>query len=273
MLCIPVTTSSHSHSHSHPPALDHPHPHSDESYLTNPMIRIQRLGMFLEAHFGEVEYHMPEEELEPAQEEMEQGETTSPPHAAEPSFLIQLDEADARINLISMVRHSFTCPTIFPLLRGFPVDCLADPIVFVQTVESDSETVRKRVEAVLQMAVSTVSSLSETFVSGAPLELDEGLGEKEKAIQKGNEDDSPQTPATGADIDPATNADSIDEGTADIAMGDERETSAVAEEKTKPVDAGLGNKQEQPAEGDEGDEDAEGDDDDGDDRDNLQVHA
>lgn len=158
-----------------------------------------------------------------------------------------------------------------------PVDRLADTIVFVQTVESDSETVRKRVEAVLQMAVSTVSSLSETFVSGAPLELDEGLGEKEKAIQKGNEDDSPQTLTTGADTDPATKADPIDEGTADIAMGDERETSAVAEEnrggQTKPVDAGLGNKQEHPAEGDEGDEDAEGDDDDGDDRDDLQVHA
>lgn len=45
---------------------------------------------------------MPEEEPDPAQEEMEQGETASP-HAAEPSFLIQLDEADARINLISMV--------------------------------------------------------------------------------------------------------------------------------------------------------------------------
>lgn len=144
---------------------------------------------------------------------------------------------------------------------------------FVQTVESDSETVRKRVEAVLQMAVSTVSSLSETFVSGAPLELDEGLGEKEKAIQKGNEDDSPQGPATGADPDHAAKAD----GTADVAMGDGQETSAVAEEnggyQTKPVDAGLGNGQEQPAEGDEGDEDAEGDDDDGDDTGELDVHT
>lgn len=272
MFCIPVTTSSHSHSHSHPPALDHSHPHSDESYLSNPMTRIQRLGMFLEAHFGEVEYHMPEEDPEPAQEEMEQGETTSPPHAAEPSFLIQLDEADARINLISMVRHSFNCPTIFPLLRGLPEDCLADTIVFVQTVESDSEAVRKRVEAVLQMAVSTVSSLSETFVSGAPLELDEGLGEKEKAIQKGNEDELSQAPATGADPDPAAKAD----GTVDVAMGDEKERRTLAEEnagQTKPGDAGLGNEQEQRGEGDEGDEDAEGDDDDGDDRDDLEVHV
>lgn len=52
---------------------------------------------------------MPEEEPEPEQEEMEQGETASPPHAAEPSFLIQLDEADARINLISMVCISLSC--------------------------------------------------------------------------------------------------------------------------------------------------------------------
>lgn len=71
------------------------------------MIRIQRLGMFLEAHFGEVEYHMPEEEpdTEGQQDGMEEGETA--PRANEPSFLIQLDEADARINLISMVSLSY----------------------------------------------------------------------------------------------------------------------------------------------------------------------
>ena len=58
------------------------------------MIRIQRLGMFLEAHFGEVEYHMPDEDTEIEQEELaSQGE---------PSFLIQLDDAEARINLLSM---------------------------------------------------------------------------------------------------------------------------------------------------------------------------
>lgn len=60
------------------------------------MIRIQRLGLFLEAHFGEVEYHMPDEEQETEEEEL-----TS---HGEPSFLIQLDDAEARINLLSMVR-------------------------------------------------------------------------------------------------------------------------------------------------------------------------
>lgn len=59
------------------------------------MVRIQRLGMFLEAHFGDVEYHMPDEDM-PAEGE-------EPTSLGEPSFLIQLDDAEARINLLSMV--------------------------------------------------------------------------------------------------------------------------------------------------------------------------
>jgi cleavage and polyadenylation specificity factor subunit 3 len=38
-------------------------------------------------------------------------------------------------------------------------------------VTSSSESLRKRVEAVLDMAVSTVSSLAETFSSGAPVAI------------------------------------------------------------------------------------------------------
>lgn len=53
--------------------------------------------MFLEAHFGEVELHMPEE----SEEEPEQGEDDH-----EPSLLVRLDEADARINLISLASCS-----------------------------------------------------------------------------------------------------------------------------------------------------------------------
>lgn len=52
--------------------------------------------MFLEAHFGEVELHMPESSEE---EETEQGED----HEREPSLLVQLDEAQARISLITLV--------------------------------------------------------------------------------------------------------------------------------------------------------------------------
>jgi len=129
-------TQKHRHEHGH-------HPHSDHDYTHNPMVRIQRLGMFLEAHFGEVEYHMPDEDMETEQEE--------PTSQDEPSFLIQLDDADARINLLSM------------------------------TVDSSSEALRRRVEAVLEMAVSTVSSLSESFVSGAPEEFSGGQTQRHKA--------------------------------------------------------------------------------------------
>ena len=62
------------------------------------MVRIQRLGMFLEAHFGDVEYHMPDEDMG--------GEDEEPIPQGEPSFLIQLDDAEARINLLSMVTTS-----------------------------------------------------------------------------------------------------------------------------------------------------------------------
>jgi cleavage and polyadenylation specificity factor subunit 3 len=74
------------------------------------MTRIQRLVMFLEAHFGDVELHMPEE----VDGDPEQGEDNN-----EPSLLVSLDEADARINLISMVR-------LFPL-----VAISENPISFV----------------------------------------------------------------------------------------------------------------------------------------------
>ncbi|KAI9442109.1 beta-lactamase-like protein [Lactarius indigo] len=120
-------TSGQSHRHEH----EH-HPHSDHDYTHNPMVRIQRLGMFLEAHFGDVEYHIPDEDMGTEQEE--------PTARGEPSFLIQLDDAEARINLLSM------------------------------TVDSSSDALRRRVEAVLEMAASTVSSLSESFASGAPEE-------------------------------------------------------------------------------------------------------
>ena len=57
------------------------------------MVRIQRLALFLEAHFGEVELHMPEASME-----SEQGDDKH-----EPTLLVRLDEADAEINLLSMV--------------------------------------------------------------------------------------------------------------------------------------------------------------------------
>ena len=119
--------------------------------MHNPMVRIQRLGLFLEAHFGDVEYHIPDEDMGIEQEE--------PTPRGEPSFLIQLDDAEARINLLSMVTFSSGHIACFFL------------ITYVQTVDSSSDAFRRRVEAVLEMAASTVSSLSESFVSGAPEEF------------------------------------------------------------------------------------------------------
>lgn len=48
---------------------------------------------------------------------------------------------------------------------------------------SESNSLRKRVEAVLDMAVSTVSSLGEAFTAGAPLHMEDAAhaGEAEKS--------------------------------------------------------------------------------------------
>jgi cleavage and polyadenylation specificity factor subunit 3 len=79
-----VTTNANSHSHSHP--------HADFEDESSSVTRIQRLGMFLEAHFGDVELHMPEiNPDEPAED------------GNEASFWVRLDDAHAQISLISMV--------------------------------------------------------------------------------------------------------------------------------------------------------------------------
>jgi cleavage and polyadenylation specificity factor subunit 3 len=50
-------------------------------------------------------------------------------------------------------------------------------------VSSNNDTLKKRVEAVLDMALTTVSSLSESFVSGAPVIAEEmGLAKENPAI-------------------------------------------------------------------------------------------
>ncbi|PSS37824.1 hypothetical protein PHLCEN_2v292 [Hermanssonia centrifuga] len=140
---VKMTTHAHSHSHSHSHAPEHPHPHADIEGESAVVTRIHRLAMFLEAHFGEVELHMPEETGE-----VEQGEDSH-----EPSLLVRLDEADALVNLLSL------------------------------TVTSTNEALQKRVETVLDMALATVSSLNESFTSGEPLTSEEAVPsiEKEKS--------------------------------------------------------------------------------------------
>ncbi|KAI0341996.1 Metallo-hydrolase/oxidoreductase [Trametopsis cervina] len=152
---VKLTSSAHSHSHSHSPTPvpKHPHPHADVDGKAAEKVRIQRLAMFLEAHFGEVELHMPEDP--PSTE-------AGPEEEGEPALLVTLDEADAVINLGSM------------------------------TVTSSSNSLRKRVEAVLDMALSTVSSLDEAFTAAPvvlPTDPEEtpANGDEEKA-----QEDSPK---------------------------------------------------------------------------------
>lgn len=55
--------------------------------------------MFLNAHFGEVELHMPDE----SGEGDGSGSGSGGGGDNEPSLLVRLDEADAQINLVSLV--------------------------------------------------------------------------------------------------------------------------------------------------------------------------
>ncbi|KIJ67728.1 hypothetical protein HYDPIDRAFT_107205 [Hydnomerulius pinastri MD-312] len=147
----------------------HAHPHAD-SHAESSYARIQRLAWFLEAHFGEVELHMPEESGQDEQEH-EHGEDEN----HDPALIVRVDEADAHINLVSLV------------------------------VTSTNESLKKRIETVLDMAVSTVSSLTESFQSGASMlhedtgvEMDISI--KEKPSQSPEEDpaDGPEAGETRA---------------------------------------------------------------------------
>ena len=60
-----------------------------------------------------------------------------------------------------------------------------------QVVTSTNEALRKRVEAVLDMAVTTVSSLTESFFSGAPVQSpDYLLKEKEVGMMEASSERS-----------------------------------------------------------------------------------
>jgi len=131
---VKLTSQKHSHTH---------HPHADSHEGDPSITRIQRIVWFLEAHFGDVELHMPE-----AGGEQEQGENN------EPALIVRMDdsgETDAHINLVTLV---VSCP---------------------------SDTVRKRVEAVLDMAITTVSSLTDSFITGVSMTPEDADPKKEKS--------------------------------------------------------------------------------------------
>jgi cleavage and polyadenylation specificity factor subunit 3 len=85
-----VTTRPHLHSHEE--KKEHPHADQDGGAATTRQLR--GLALFFEAHFGEVELHMPET----SKEELELGEDDN-----EPSLLVTVDDSIACINLVSMV--------------------------------------------------------------------------------------------------------------------------------------------------------------------------
>ncbi|KIK67458.1 hypothetical protein GYMLUDRAFT_37588 [Collybiopsis luxurians FD-317 M1] len=165
-----VKLTSHPHSHTH----THKHPHAEKEF--DQLTRNQSLARFLEAHFGEVELHIPDE-----MDESEQGEDE---HDV-PSLFVQLDEADATINLVTL------------------------------NVTSNSEILKKRVEAVLAMAITTISSLSESYITVAPTSHDETPIEretvksvvirKEEALKEDDDDASHLTMNSGASGDVVAN--------------------------------------------------------------------
>lgn len=93
MLFNLVTTNSHSHSHAHAHG-ESSHPHANPDGKSSERIRIGRLAMFLEAHFGEIEFHMPDAD----ENDDDVGEDE---HGA--SLLVRLDEAEAQISLVNLV--------------------------------------------------------------------------------------------------------------------------------------------------------------------------
>ncbi|KIJ67737.1 hypothetical protein HYDPIDRAFT_25211 [Hydnomerulius pinastri MD-312] len=140
------------------------HPHAD-SRAESSYARIQRPAWFLEAHFGEVELHMPEESGQ-AEQEHEHGEDEN----HDPALIVRVDEADAHINLVSLV------------------------------VTSTNESLKKLIETVLDMAVSTVSSLIESFQSGASM-LYEDTGVENEISVEGKSSQSPEEdPVDGPEV-------------------------------------------------------------------------
>lgn len=141
---IIVTTHSRSHDHSHSHSHDHPdvNPHTDldalgegsDAAIHAGALRTEKIAKFLEAHFGEVEL-VETREVEVGEDHggdstMEDGEQT--PDATngnkngtllvyEPAIVVRLDEYEARIGLVDLVRPIFIW--ILTVLRAN--DCLS----------------------------------------------------------------------------------------------------------------------------------------------------
>ncbi|KAF7357810.1 hypothetical protein MVEN_00827000 [Mycena venus] len=142
-----VKLTSHPHDHAHGGSESDTVRHSHpHADCEEVETRIKRLAWFLEAHFGGAEIHMVGGD---AEEEL--GENTQ-----EPMLLVRLDgETVAQINLVSL------------------------------TVTSSDEAFGKRVEAILDTAVTTVSSLGQTFVSNPGAAVESGGSGSRRKIGEG----------------------------------------------------------------------------------------
>ena len=85
------------HPHSHSPEERKIHPHGDQSGGAATTKQLRGLALFFEAHFGEVELHMPETNTEEPRTD----------EGAEPLLLVTVDDSIAEINLVSMVHLIF----------------------------------------------------------------------------------------------------------------------------------------------------------------------
>jgi len=92
----------------------HVHPHADSKNESSYM-RIQVLAEFLENHFGEVELHMPDEAGEDQHEQDEESNR-------DPALILRVDEADAYINLVTLVSYHFFYVAGFVLMGLFSLD-------------------------------------------------------------------------------------------------------------------------------------------------------
>lgn len=166
---VKLTSQQHSHTH---------HPHSDHHEGDQSITRIQRIAWFLDAHFGDVELHMPEEGGEQDQDQ-DQSEKS------ESALIVRMDdsgESDAYINLVTL---AVSCP---------------------------SDNVRKRVEAVLDMAITTVSSLTESFATGVSVPPEDADPKQQKSISPNGYTDTATVEDTTTTVE-----DTMTTGEADIA--------------------------------------------------------
>ncbi|KIJ49699.1 hypothetical protein M422DRAFT_160678 [Sphaerobolus stellatus SS14] len=147
----PATVKMTTHPHKH----HHPHANAAEEDLT--ASKTEHLLMFLTSHFGDVKLSAGDEDVEMHDEkaERDQLENGEEHYLSGPRILINVDGAEATIDLLT------------------------------SKVSSSQDSLKKRVEAVLDMSLATVSSLSESYTSGISLQdtlLAEGRDEDEADI-------------------------------------------------------------------------------------------